>query len=144
MFACVYSQCPTRPVVDIAYAFSPLVEEVASDTAVLDIAGCNLLFGQAGDIAKAMERGAVESGCRVNVAVARNPDAAIHAARRLPGITIIPPGEESKYLADLPLNALCPSLAGIENDRALEIIEILELWGMRSFQDLATLPEAGG
>jgi protein ImuB len=143
VFVSVYTSEIVGHLVDFAYSFSPLVEEVAPDTVVLDISGCELLFGGPATIAGRIARSAYKHGCKVNVAVAANPDAAIHAAMWLPGITVIPPGEESDYLGDLPLNALNARLAGIEDPRALEIMEIVELWGVRCFRDLAALPEAG-
>jgi protein ImuB len=143
MFVCVYISEPVGLLVDFAYGFSPLIEEFAPDTVVLDIAGCDLLIGRPGSIARKIAHSALKSGYKANVAMAGNPDAAIHAARWLPGITVIPPGEESEYLGSLPLTALCTSLAGIEDQRALAIIETVELWGVRCFRDLAALPEAG-
>jgi len=129
--------------VNCAYAFSPLVEETAENTVVLDIEGCELLFGSPREIAKEIARHAAALGLKVNVAIAQNPDAAIHAARCFAGITIIPSGCEAKRLGELPLEALDAILARVEADRAAEILETLELWGIRSFHDFAALPEAG-
>ncbi|MFY9570384.1 MAG: hypothetical protein WAV20_03140, partial [Blastocatellia bacterium] len=128
---------------DCAYAFSPLVEETAENTVVLDIEGCELLFGSPRVIANEIARHAAGVGLKVNVALAENPDAAIQAARYLTGITIIPPGKEAKYLGDLPLKVLDATLASVEADKASEILETLELWGIRSFCEFAALPEAG-
>ncbi|HLF82649.1 MAG TPA: hypothetical protein VI837_00580, partial [Blastocatellia bacterium] len=145
MFACVYSPNlkTYAALVDCAYAFSPLVEETAENTVVLDIEGCELLFGSPRDIAKEIARHAAKLGLKVNVAVAQNPDAAIHAARCFTGVTVIAPGKESKRLGDLPLGALDISLARVEADRAAKILETLELWGIRSFREFAALPETG-
>ena len=145
MFACVYSPNleSARSLVDCAYAFSPLVEETAEDTVVLDIEGCELLFGSPRDVAKEIARHAAKLGIKANVAVAHNPDAAIHAARCFAGVTVIAPGKESKHLGDLPLAALDGTLARVEADRAAKILETLELWGIRCFRELAALPEAG-
>jgi len=145
MFACVYSPNLKHyaALVDCAYAFSPLVEETAQNTVVLDIEGCDLLFGSPREIAKEIARHAARLGLKVNVAVAQNPDAAIHAARCFTGVTVIAPGKESKRLGDLPLEALDASLARVEADRAAKILETLGLWGIGSFQEFAALPEAG-
>ena len=68
-------------------AFSPLVEETAVDTVVIDAEGCELLFGSAYELANKISNCAAKPkqdaglGCKVNVALAGNPDAAIHAAR---------------------------------------------------------------
>jgi protein ImuB len=145
MFACVYSPDLKNyaALVNCAYAFSPLVEETAENTVVLDIEGCELLFGSPREIAKEIARHAAKLGLKANVAVAQNPDAAIHAARYFTGITVIAPGTESKRLGDLPLGALDATLARVEADRVAQILETLELWGIRSFREFAALPETG-
>ena len=145
MFACVYGPNLKNysALVDCAYAFSPLVEETTADTVVLDIEGCDLLFGPPREIAKEIARHAAKLGLKANVAVAQNPDAAIHAARCFTGVTVIASGKESKRLGDLPLAALDPSLARVEADQVAKILERLEIWGIRSFGELAALPETG-
>ena len=158
MFACIYSQSIPDGVSlrDFAYSFSPLVEETAADTVVLDVEGCELLFGSAYELAKVMAGRAVKPkqsgglGCKINVAIAANPDAAIHAARFLEGITFISPGEELTGLGDLPIEALCFELVGVAEKKQAgrpqsreEILETLKLWGIRTFREFATLPVAG-
>ena len=145
MFACVHSKrkdCKAL-LVDCAYAFSPLVEETSDNTVVLDIEGCELLFGSHREIAKEIARHAAKLGLKVIVAVAQNPDAAIHTAKCFSGVIVIPPGKEAARLGDLPLEALDFALARVEAGRAAEILETLDLWGIRSFRDFAALPEAG-
>jgi len=145
MFACVHSKrrdCGAS-LKDCAYAFSPLVEERSGGIVVLDIEGCELLFGSPREIAKEIASHAAKLGLKVNVAVAGNPDAAIHAAKNFPGLTIIPSGCEAKRLGGLPLKSLDAALACVDADRAAEILETLELWGIRSFHEFAALPEAG-
>ncbi|HKO95814.1 MAG TPA: hypothetical protein VJU86_02400 [Pyrinomonadaceae bacterium] len=151
MFAGIYVQRILAEVSleQFAYAFSPLVEETAPDTVVIDVEGCELLFGSAYELAKNIsdcairkrELGGLE--CKVNVALAANPDTAIHAARFCKGITYTAPGEELTTLGDLPLNTLQCSLAGIEEARAKEILETLKLWGVHTFKEFARLPTAG-
>jgi len=145
MFACIYSPNLENyaALVNCAYAFSPLVEETAENTVVLDIEGCDLLFGSPREIAKEIARQAAKLGLKANVAAAQNPDAAIHAARCFTGVTVIAPGKEAKRLGDLPLEALDATLARVESDRAAEILETLGLWGIRSFREFASLPETG-
>ena len=145
MFACIYSPNLKNhaALVDCAYAFSPLVEEATADTVVLDIEGCDFLFGPPREIAKEIARHAAKLELKANVAVAQNPDAAIHAARCFSGGTVIASGKESKRLGDLPLAALDASLARVEAERAAKILETLEIWGIRSFRQFAVLPETG-
>ena len=49
MFAGIYARSvPSElSLADFAYAFSPLVEETASNIVVVDVEGCELLFGSA-------------------------------------------------------------------------------------------------
>ena len=145
MFACIYSPDLKNhtSLVNCAYAFSPLVEETADSTIVLDIEGCELLFGSPREIAKEIARHAAEQGLKVNVAVALNPDAAIHAARYFTGITIIDSANKAKRLGGLPLAALDASLAKVDADHAAKLLETLELWGIRSFREFAALPVTG-
>lgn len=182
MFACIYGRNIPAGVSlpDFAYSFSPLVEETAEDTVVIDIEGCDLLFGSAYELANEIVNraaGPKESGglgcSKINVAVASNPDAAIHAARFFKGVTIVPHGEELAYLGDLPIEALCTELSPkskvkspTPNEQAAphkqrldighwtldekrrarcqeEILEILRLWGVRTFRDFAALPVTG-
>ena len=145
--------------IDLAFTFSPLVEQTTVDTVVLDVAGQDLLFGSLPDpesavdndteidsaraLANEIVRRATQLGFKVNVSVAANPDAAIHSARSFKGVTVIPAGRESLQLGSLPLKLLDYSLADIEKERVEEISETLELWGLRTFNDFARLPLAG-
>lgn len=116
MFACIYSQQLPADVslADFAYAFSPLVEETARDTIVIDVAGCTLRFGSPYELANKMAKQAQLRkeagglGCQANVALAANPDAAIYAAKFFQGVTFISPGEELTALGDLPIEKLVP------------------------------------
>lgn len=118
----------------VAFEFSPLVEQTAPDTVTFDVAGLDRLFGLAQDVAAAIARRAKETGLQANVALAANPDAAICAARGFTGVSILPQGDEAKFLERLPLALLGPSP---------ELHETLERWGIRSFQQMAALPPLG-
>src|SRR5256885_2018230 len=126
MFACIYGQVPSEvSLAEFAYAFSPLVEETASNTVVIDVEGCALRFGSSYELANEIAKQANASkdsgglGCKVNVALAGNPDAAIHAAKYFKGLTFISPGEELGCLGELPLEALCLELAGFEEEKQM-------------------------
>ncbi len=151
MFACIHA--PTLPadlsLAEFAYGFSPIVEESGGRTVVIDAEGCELLFGSAyqlaTDIARLAKEPRTNSGLEgpVNVALAANPDAAIHAATRLKGVTYIAEGEESTCLGEFPIEALEFSLVNVEKKLADEIFETLRLWGLRTFRDFSLLPVAG-
>jgi protein ImuB len=169
MFASIYGRAVSKGefqgdtgqglLVDLAFTFSPLVEQTAVDTVVLDVDGQELLFGSPANpgsvvdniaendssraLAIEIVRRATQIGFKVNVSVAANPDAAIHSARSFKGVTVIPAGRESLQLGNLSLKMLDYSLADIEKERVEEICETLELWGLRTFSDFAALPLAG-
>src|SRR5215471_14245034 len=102
MFACIHGRSVSKTpggdelspaLTDLAFTFSPLVEQTTADTIVFDIAGQDLLFGGMtatdsapdvlANIAKAITQRARQLKVTVKVAIAANPDAAIHAARFL-------------------------------------------------------------
>lgn len=178
MFACIFGKGITDEVslAEFATSFSPLVEETAADTVVIDAEGCELLFGSAYELANQIAKCAARPkesaglGCKVNVALAGNPDAAIHAARFFEGITFISPGEELTCLGELSIQSLSP-MSNVQrptssthnsssnkqtldighwalnekkrHDEILKILETLRLWGVRTFRDFASLPVAG-
>lgn len=116
---------------DIGWSVSPRVEDTAEDTIVLDLAGLASLFHSDENVANHLVRRAAALGLLVNVAISSNLEAAIHAARGFPGVTIIPPGEEAQRLGCMPIGVLSPSL---------EVLETLKRWGVRTCAELAALP----
>jgi protein ImuB len=139
MFACLHG---AGNLTALAFEFSPTVEQTAPDTVALDVAGLDRLFGLPQEIAAAMARRAAETGLACHIALAANPDAAICAARGFAradirpalGPSVIPQGDEAKFLGPLPLWLLAPSH---------DLLETLGRWGIRRFQDLAALPPLG-
>lgn len=131
MFACFHG---SGPLTALAFEFSPVVEQTSDNTVTLDASGLDRLFGLPQDVAAAMARRAAESGAKAAIALASNPDAAICAARGFPGVSIVPYGDEAKFLAPLPIALLGPSP---------ELRETLERWGIRRLQELAALPPLG-
>jgi protein ImuB len=137
---------------DCAKSFSPCVEDTASDTALLDLAGLESLFGSLPEISRAIHDLAAALGFAANVAIASNPDAAVLAARGFPGVTVIPPGKEAEQLGPLPTEVLVvngpaedrpnrDSLDKDEKKNASRLLETLDRWGIRNLRGLAALPE---
>ena len=170
MFACIYGQSvskfeasasaeaekTTSVLVGLAFEFSPLVEQTSANTVLLDIAGQGLLFGApkaeeastdeieaAGNLANAIAQRASALHLKISVAVAANPDVAIHAARSFRGVSVIPNGDELSQLQALSIKTIDCSLVEIDVKRAQEIQETFTLWGIRTFGDLARLPLSG-
>ena len=168
MFTCIH--CPGPPdqvtLADFAYSFSPLVEETAPDLVVLDVAGCELRYGSAYELANEISdyasrpKAQAGLGQPINVCLAGNPDTAVLGAKHFKGITFIAPGEELTALNDLPIEKLL-CLRSQPNSKtnnrqtldvgpwtldakvAEEILETLSLWGVRTFGDFARLPTTG-
>ena len=146
MFACIFAPQVTA---EFAYDFSPIVEVVRTGTVVIDVDGCELLFGSsyqlAMEVCERAKKSRMEGGLEstVNVAIAANPDAAIHAATYLQGITFVSPGEELTCLGEFPVDRLDYSLINLEKKVVDEMLETLRLWGVHSFAEFASLPIAG-
>ncbi|MBC7926103.1 MAG: DNA polymerase Y family protein [Bryobacteraceae bacterium] len=140
MYACLH--IPNLPsnrhaaLVRCAESFSPLIEP-APDRVLADIRGLGSLFGRPQQIAEQMKASLDAAGFYrddTRVGIAANPWAATSAARGIPGITVITPGDESRALARLPLMFLDPDP---------ELLETLTSWGIHTFGDLSRLPETG-
>jgi protein ImuB len=120
--------------VELAHQFSPLVQPVDAGTVVFSVAGLGRLIGDARAIAAAIARIGAQMGVTAALAIASNPSAAVLAAQHLPGVTIIPPGQEASALAGIPVGAL---------PAEPEVLLTLERWGVRTLGELAALPEMG-
>jgi protein ImuB len=136
MFACIHSRMPltktgAAALLECASIFSPRVEDTAPGTAILDLEGLERLFGSLDEIANRIFAEAQSRNIHASVGIAANPDAAMHAARGWPGISVLANGTESERLSNLPLDVLCASP---------EILETLERWGVRTFGAFAKLP----
>lgn len=116
---------------DLGWSVSPRVEDSAPDTIVLDLAGLSGLFGAEEKIAHELAKRGSGLGLSARIAVAKNIEVAILASRGLPGVTLIPPGEEANRLKTLPVHTLLPSP---------EILETLTRWGVETCGKLAALP----
>jgi len=116
---------------DLGWCISPRVEDTAPDTTVIDLAGLASLFGPEETIGQLLFARAAALGFAAQIAIASHIEATVLASRGLPGINFIPPGEEAKTLAPLPVRMLLPSL---------EILETLARWGIATCGQLAALP----
>ena len=120
--------------IDCANFFTPRVEDTATDTVALDLNGLSQLWGTPRAMAQKLFRAADKLGLEAHIAIASNPDAAIHAAKAEAGITVIAMGDETRRLESLDLDILAASE---------EIRASFSRWGLQTFQDLVRLPEIG-
>jgi protein ImuB len=131
MFASIHARSRIASLPKLASEFSPQVECTSPDTVVFSIEGLGRLIGGPQEIAAAICRRGAELGIEANLAIAANPDTAVLAARHLPGVTLIPPGQEAEILGPLPIYVL-PAQP--------DTIETLKRWGIRTLAGLAELP----
>ena len=116
---------------DVAWSITPRVEDAAPDTLLIDISGLTTLFGDAEAIASEIASRASTFGMNVQVAVSANVETARIVARALPGPTIVPEGQERRFLETLPVSMLSPRQ---------ELSDIFERWGVTTCKALASLP----
>lgn len=139
-------QAAQEALLELAESLSPRVEDSADGVVYLDLEGLDRIYG-----AGAVEPGRSESvswehrfaaeafraaeaaSLPVWIGIASSKLAAHVAAESPRTPVIVPPGEESRFLAQLPLERLDPEL---------EIATTLSRWGLSSIGDLARLPEA--
>jgi protein ImuB len=117
--------------VEYANSFSPVVESAGPGIVLLDLVGTERLLGSPKDIANEISAAARERGFELHVSVASNPDTALYAARGLPGVNVIPDGQEAKRLARLKVELL-----PVDE----KMLAVLNGWGIYTFKSLADLP----
>lgn len=131
-------QAAKTVLLECAGGFSPRVEECSGEGVFLcaiDIAGTEKLFGPADVLAHNLLSRMHVLGIAACVAISSNFHAAVIAAKGLTArapVHVIPAGEEKQSLADLPLTVL---------DLTEQQAETFSLWGIRTLEMLADLPE---
>jgi protein ImuB len=119
---------------DWAVRFSPLVEPCAPNTLLIDITGCESLFGGQERIAALALAGLAEAGFLARAAIADTVGAACAlAGTALQPISVAPPGETGARLAPLP-----PTALRLEPQAASR----LEVLGILTIGDLLKLPRS--
>ena len=116
---------------DVAYSFSPRVEDGDPGTVWFDADGLGGLFASEHELAQAALRRAAACGLDAAVGLAGSKVSAELAARDGGGCAVVPPREEWRLLAPLSLDLLAPPPA---------LRETLRRWGIRTLGDLAALP----
>jgi protein ImuB len=145
MYACLHlPSLPTAPeLFALAAEFSPAVEHTSSNTLVFSITPLRRLIGPPSHIAAEICRLGNRYHLKANLAIASNPDTAILLASHRNGVTLSARGEEHLKLASIPLSALFTTglLPVAISDQAS--LEVLSRWGLKTCEDLASLPELG-
>jgi protein ImuB len=120
-----------RALLDAAWSISSRVEDAAPDTLLLDLAGLARLFGTPEEMAQRILSRTSEIGMDAHVAVSTNVETARIVARALSEVTVVPDGQEARFLETLPVGMLSPSP---------QLAEIFERWGVSTCRSLASLP----
>jgi DNA polymerase-4 len=119
----------------IFHRYTPLVEPISLDEAFLDVTGSGRLFGSGPEIA-ALIRAAIrsETGLTASAGVASSKLLAKIASdlHKPDGLTVVEPGKEMEFLADLPINKLW----GVGKTT----INSLRMFSVQTIGDLAGLP----
>jgi protein ImuB len=116
---------------DAAWSFSPRIEDTATDTVLLDLAGLTTLFGSYENIALQIKARCRALELEVQVAISLNPETARILAGARPGPTLVPEGQEAQFLKSLPVDMLMPTP---------ELIEVFRQWGVTTCGAFAALP----
>src|SRR6185437_8062786 len=116
--------------------FSPRVQMLGGDTALLDFAGLAGLQGSPEALAERIQREFAACGLRLQVAVGAHPAAALLAARAGGRLTQQLPIELLAEVRELTHAFAAP-------EEVAEALALLRRWGVRSLGELAALPESG-
>ncbi len=114
---------------EVAYSFSPAVEDDAGGRVWLDVGGLERLRGPEEETARELMRRVERIGLRACVGIASGKNVAYLAAR-CGGLRVIAPGMEREFLDWLPIDML-------ELEEELEVT--LRRWGIRRLGELANL-----
>jgi protein ImuB len=118
---------------EVAESFSPRIEDAGEGVVYVDLDdGRQSTVDRMKSLARDMISAAEKAGLPARVGVAASKLSARVAAGLPESPTVVPEGEEARFLAPLPLEKLAPQM---------EIAATLERWGLRSIGDLAKLPE---
>lgn len=137
MFASVYlPEPPADPgeLLRIGDTFSPKVQTVSAQTVAFAVSGLQRRYPTLPELGQAILARARVVHADAHTALAYTVSVAIQAAMAFSGLTIVPKGQETSYLAPLSPDAL--SLPP-------QVAEVLQQWGITTLGQLAALPEAG-
>ena len=117
--------------------FSPIVEPVSVDEAFIDLTGTEPLFGSALDAVRLIKRRILdETGLTASAGLAPNKFLAKVASEleKPDGLVVVPPGEETKFLAPLPVERIW----GVGRVTATGLQEL----GLRTIGQLQRVPRS--
>src|SRR5262245_32399150 len=116
---------------DVAWSVSPRVENTAIDLVTMEVTGLETLFGCYEEIGLQLQSRCWEVGLQVHAAFSEGIETARILASAQAGGTIVPPGQEARFLKPLPVDLLAPSE---------ELSEVFRSWGIANCGAPAALP----
>ena len=125
----------SRRVMAVLAGYTPLLEPISIDEAFLDVTGTESHYGPPGHLASVIqERIERELGLSASLGAASNKLIAKIASdyRKPHGITVVPAGEEARFLAPLPIRKLW----GVGDVTGRELARL----GVQTIGDLTALP----
>jgi DNA polymerase-4 len=126
----------SRQVMAILRRYTPQVEPISIDEAFLDVTASRALFGDGEAIArriKAAIRSELDLTASVGVAMTKLVAKVASDLRKPDGLVVVPPGEEARFLAPLPIARLW----GVGPKTAAALRD----YGVETIGDLAAIPE---
>ncbi len=126
----------SREVMAILRRYTPLVEPISIDEAFLDVTGSRALFGNGETIGRRIRedvRAEIDLTISVGVATTKLVAKIASDLRKPDALVVVQPGEETAFLAPLPITRLW----GVGAKSAAALRE----YGVRTIGDLAALPD---
>ena len=124
----------SREVMAILRRFTPLVEPISIDEAFLDVTGSRALFGDGATIGRRIKetiRAELSLTASVGVAGTKLVAKIASELRKPDGLVVVPPGDEARFLAPLPISRLW----GVGPQTAAALLD----FGVATIGDLAAL-----
>ena len=136
----------SREVFAILRRYTPLVEGLSLDEAFLDVSASRALFGSGEAIAEAIRRAIRDEtglGASAGVATCKLVAKIASDQRKPDGLTVVPPGEERRFLAPLPIERMWgigPKAAATARAAGLQRIGDLAASGSATLERLFGAP----
>jgi protein ImuB len=121
-----------QSLLEIVEGLSPRIEDACVGTVYADLAGLERHWPEEHELGLALMTAAERIGLTARVGIAGSKLAARIAAEQVESPTLVPAGEEARFLAPLPLSRLLAET---------RVLDRLRRWGIQSIGQFADLPK---